>query len=150
MKGEKIIGWWGKHCQEGKNWLKRRQMTSSSGERLFNLFFEPELCYLCLVSGTVLTRCRKFILFYTSRFPLIIGERTVRAFEGGETSSPSGEKLLSKKQTNKLCGRNTGGYQSFSSIQLSGRFLADSALTSKEGLGAILYRTVQQESGTYT
>lgn len=43
-------------------------------------------------------------------------------------------KYPAKKQTNKYCGRNAGGYQSFSSTQLSGRFLAAGALTSKEGL----------------
>ncbi len=43
-------------------------------------------------------------------------------------------KYPAKKQTNKYCGRNAGGYQSSSSTRLFGRFLAAGALTSKEGL----------------
>lgn len=42
-------------------------------------------------------------------------------------------KYPAKKQMNKYCERNAGGYQSFYSTQLSGKFLAAGALTSKEG-----------------
>ena len=44
------------------------------------------------------------------------------------------EMCPAKKQTNKHCGRKSGGYQSSSSTKPSGRFLAAGALTSKKGL----------------
>lgn len=98
---------------------------------------------LCLVRGTVRTRYRKLILFCTSCFPPVEGERTGQALrvKGGEGSHLLRDKWLqtvrkypAKKQMSKYCGRNAGGYQSFYSTQLSGRFLAAGALTSKEGL----------------
>lgn len=91
---------------------------------------------LCLVSGTVLTHYRKLILFCTSCFPPTIGERNGQALRG-EGVPFTEKKILGtvrKKQTNKHCGRKSGGYQSSSSTKPSGRFLAAGALTSKEGL----------------
>lgn len=97
---------------------------------------------LCLVSGTLLKPYRKLILFFTSCFPLIIGESTKQAWSvRGEVSFTERQMAsktvrkypAKKKRTNKYCGRNAGGYQSCSSTWLSGRFLAAGALTSKEG-----------------
>lgn len=82
-----------------------------------------------------------YIVLY-KLFPPYNTRKSCTGFEGGgpnywETNgSKWWESAQRKKQTNKYCGRKAVGYQSLSCPQLSDRFLAAAALTSKEGLVA--------------